>query len=90
MTNSADNAQIELTDAQTEQTKINTLLNLAQTLDNETLVERICDVLDLDYNKVKAKLPDEDESGIEGAQSALNGVVTDEPEAEGSSAVAVG
>lgn len=90
MTNAADNAQIELTDAQTEQTKINTLLNLAQTLDNETLVERICDVLDLDYNEVKAKLPNEDESGLEGAQSALNEVVTDEPEAEGSSAVTVG
>ena len=76
MTNAADNAQIELTDAQTQQTKINTLLSLEQTLGNELLVQNICEVLDIDYDDVKSKLPDPDEVGT--ALNALDEVTTDE------------
>lgn len=72
MTNASDNAQIEKTDAETEQVKINTLLNLASTLDQETIVQNICDVLDIDYEKIKDKLPDEDD--IKDAQTELDGV----------------
>jgi len=61
MTNAADNAQIELTDAQKQQTQINTLLMLATKLDNETLMQNICDVLDIEYNDVKDKLPPPEE-----------------------------
>ena len=57
MTNAADNAQIELTDAQKQQTQITTLLNVATHLDNETLMQNICDVLDIDYDDIKDKLP---------------------------------
>lgn len=57
MTNAQDNAQIELTDAQTEQTKINTMLSLESTLGNETVVQNICDILDIDYEEIKGKLP---------------------------------
>lgn len=57
MTNAQDNAQIELTDAQTEQTKINTLLGLASVLGDETVVQFICDILDIDYEEIKSKLP---------------------------------
>lgn len=76
MTNAADNAQIELTDAQTQQTKINTLLSLEQTLGNELIVQNICEVLDIDYDDVKSKLPDPDEVGT--ALNALDEVTTDE------------
>lgn len=48
MANASDNAQIELTDAQKQQVQIGTLLNLAAYLDNETLMQNICSVLDLD------------------------------------------
>ena len=58
MTNAQDNAQIELTDAQKEQTKINTLLSLEQTLGNELVVQNICEVLDIDYDDIKSKLPE--------------------------------
>ena len=61
MTNAADNAQIELTDAQKQQTQINTLLMLATKLDNETLMQNICEVLDIDYNEIKDKLPPPEE-----------------------------
>ena len=57
MTNAADNAQIELTDAQKKQVEITTLLSLATYLDNETLMQNICDILDIDYNEIKDKLP---------------------------------
>jgi len=61
MTNAADNAQIELTDAQKQQVQIDTLLNLATRLDNETLMQSICDVLDIEYNDIKDKLPNPEE-----------------------------
>lgn len=85
MTNAQDNAQIELTDAQKEQTKINTLLSLEQTLGNELVVQNICEVLDIDYNDIKSKLPDPDEVGT--ALNALDEVTTDERAAERSSTV---
>ena len=62
MSNAQENAQIELTQAQKQQTTINTLLALADRLDNETIIQNICDVLELDYNEIKHKLPDPDEA----------------------------
>ena len=75
MTNAADNAQIELTDAQTQQTKINTLLSLEQTLGNELLVQNICEVLDIDYDDVKSKLP---KSESDQMTDVLNGIEVEE------------
>ena len=60
MTNAADNAQIELTEAQTRQAEINTILGLATYIDNETLLQLICEQLDIDYDDVKGKLPQEE------------------------------
>lgn len=81
MTNAADNAQIELTDAQKQQVQITTLLNLATYLDNETLMQNICDILEIDYEEIKDKLPKMDEvADPYAAQSALDGVQPeDEP-----------
>ena len=79
MTNAQDNAQIELTDAQKQQVQINTLLGLANVLDNETIVQMICEILDIDYEEIKSKLPN-DEADLENAETELNNVV---PEGEG-------
>ena len=57
ITNATDNAQIELYEAQAEQTRINTLLSLAERLDDETLMQSVCDVLDIDYEEIKGRLP---------------------------------
>lgn len=76
MTNAMDNAQIDLANAQVEQTRINTLLNLASMFDNETLVQRVCEVLDIDYDKIKDKLP-KDETDVTEFEKALNGVETE-------------
>ena len=84
MTNAQDNALIEKTDAETEQIRITTLLNLASTLDSETLSQAICEILDLDFEEVKEKIEAMDE--VEQAEQILNQVVPDdedEPPDEG-------
>lgn len=84
MTNAADNAQIELTDAQKQQVQINTLLGLSSHLDNETLMQNICEVLDLDYNEIKDKLPEPEQHTLYQAQSALASIQPEEiPSGEG-------
>ena len=79
MSNAQENAQIKLTEAQAKQAEINTLLSLAAQLDNETLMQLICDQLDIDYEDIKDKLPDPDEAykAAQDAQNALNGVLTE-------------
>lgn len=76
MSNAQENAQNALVEAQEQQTRITTLLNLAAQLDNETLMQNICEVLDIDYEEIKGKLPnpDEAESEAQEAQGALNDV----------------
>lgn len=62
MSNAQENAQTELTDAQRKQTEVTTLQNIAAMLDNETLMQNICDVLGIDYNEIKDKLPKPEEN----------------------------
>ena len=76
--NEQENATIELTKAQARQTEIGTILNVAAQLDNETVVQLICEQLDIDYNEIKDKLPDPDAAEPYTAQNALNAAVTDE------------
>ena len=76
--NEQENAQIELTKAQARQTEIGTILNVAAQLDNETVVQLICEQLDIDYNEIKDKLPDPDAAEPYTAQNALDAAVTDE------------
>lgn len=73
ITNAQDNAQIELIDAQKIQVMVNTLLSLANVLDDETIVQNICEVLDLDYETIKDKLPDDEEMNLANAIDTLNG-----------------
>ena len=75
MSNAQENAQIKLTEAQEQSVRINTLLNLAAQLDSETLMQNICEALDIDYEEIKDKLPDlenADESLL-AAESAIEG-----------------
>ena len=79
MSNAHENAQIELTESQKKQVEINTLLGLATHLDNETLMQLICEQLDIDYDDIKGKLPDPDEAAnaVKDAQGVLDSVVVD-------------
>lgn len=73
ITNEADNAQIALNEAQKKQVDINTLLNLKGTLDDETIIQNICDVLDIDYEEIKGKIPQPPEDEIAAAETILGG-----------------
>lgn len=82
ITNELDNAQIELTEAQAEQTKVNTLLNIANggTLDSDTVLQRICEVLDIEYEDIKDKVEKEEVDEV-------LGVITDDEVPEGDDTV---
>lgn len=84
MTNAQDNAQIEKTKAEREQIEINILLSLNSIIDDETLLQLICDVLDIDFESIKAKLPDNELTETQNAKNALEGVQTDDGKTEGS------
>lgn len=78
ITNELDNAQIANYEAQTQNVKVNTLLNLATKLDNETFMQLICDELQIDYEDIKDKLPKEDEFDIDAESEKLANQTTEE------------
>lgn len=77
MSNAQENAQIDLTKAQEQQTRINTLMSLATQLGNDLMMEQVADVLDLDWEEIKSQLPDPDEAmnSLEGAAAELGSVI---------------
>ena len=79
MTNAHENAQIELVEAQKKQAEITTLLNIAAHIDNESLMQGICEQLDWDYDDLKDKFPKPEENDLYEAQNTL-GAVEIEPE----------
>lgn len=73
-TNAQENAQIELIEAQRKQAEITTILNLAGTIDEETMLQLICEQLDLDFNDLKDKVPKPEDDPTAAAQAALGGI----------------
>ena len=60
MTNAQDNATIEKIDAEKKKIVIETMLELQNVLDDETIIQAICETLDVDYESIKDKLPEDD------------------------------
>lgn len=77
ITNAQDNAQIELTDAQRKQTEVNTFLGLASVLGNELVVQNVCEILQLDYDDIKDRLPTPDEEIYSQMQTTVNSIHTE-------------
>lgn len=75
MTNAQENANIELVEAQKQQVLITTLLNLAAQLGNELMMQQVFDVLDIDYDEWKDKIPNPEDDSLEMAHDALNAAV---------------
>lgn len=74
MTNAKDNAEIEKIDAERHQVIINILLSLQNIIDDETIIQYICDELEIDYEEIKSKLPKKDiSSGLSDAIDTLGG-----------------
>lgn len=85
-TNEQEIAQIEYQEAQTEQLKINSILNVATYIGDEEVLKALCGILDLEYDELKGQLEQLNESQTTvNAANLLEGVVTDEQMAEASS-----
>lgn len=80
MSNALDNAQIDSIQAQTKQTKVNTLLNAASQLGEESVLEALCNLLDLDIDKVKGTLNERTEDDTHTALNALESLGADSGE----------
>lgn len=79
-TNAEENARIELTEAQARQAEINTILNIAAQLDSDTVLELICEQLDIDVNEIKDKLPKEEPGTDPAAAQSILQSLPEEPE----------
>lgn len=78
MTNATDNATIEFTKAQAKQVLMTTLLNAASLLDEETVLKAICEILEIDFEEVKDKVPKQPATDLNAASEKLAGVVPQE------------
>lgn len=56
MSNSTENAQIKLIEAQEQQTRITTILNIGGVIGDEEALKAICDVMDMDFEELKGQL----------------------------------
>lgn len=88
-TNEQENVQNAKTEAETQQIRINTILNVAANVGDEQTLKAICDEMDWDFEDLKGELEkmNEPDSTLD-AMATLEGVVTDEQTAEaGSTAI---
>lgn len=74
ITNAQENAQIDLTKAQEQQTKVTTIQNAATLLGQELTMQLICEALTLDYDDIKDKLPTPEEDPTAAAKMILQGI----------------
>lgn len=74
--NEVENAEIALKEAQRKQVEVTTLLNIQTLVDNQTLMENIFDVLDLDYNELKDRLPNPED--IEASQLEAENILNED------------
>ena len=77
-TNEQENATIAQIEAQTEQIKINNILSAAMMIGDEEALKAICDILELDFDKLKGQLEKLNEAqNTANAQTVLDSVVTE-------------
>lgn len=81
ITNAKDNADIELINAQKKNQLMNTLLSAASTLDDESVLKAVCEILDLDYDEVKNRIDEQTkqnpENQIRTVKEVLNHLTPD-------------
>lgn len=83
-TNESENVENEHKKAQTKQLQVATILSTAANIGDDKTLEAICEVMDWDVEKIRAKLKELEQQTPEAAQDLLSQVVVDdeqEPEA---------
>ncbi len=82
ITNADDNARIELTDAQTQGQMLDNMLKVNNILDDETIIQEICGILDIDYESIKDKLLRDGVHEVEQIQKTLDNIVPDDADGD--------
>lgn len=82
MTNALDNAQIEKTESEIRQIRLTTILNAAARLDNDTVLQAICELFELDFEDVKALVEQNPVVDLNNASEILVNAQTAEPETD--------
>ena len=72
ITNATDNAGIKQIEAGTKKTEIEIILGLNGVIDKDTMIQMICEQLDIDYNEIKDKLPKNEMYETKEAMDVLN------------------
>lgn len=84
LTNESENIQNQKTEAETEQIRINTILNVAVNVGDEQTLKAICDVMDWDFEEISGQVEQiQAEQDAATAKTTLENVVVedeDEPE----------
>ena len=81
MTNETENIQNAEVEARTQQTRINTILNIAEKMPDEQVLRAICDEMDWDYDELESEIKKlKEEQDIASAQNTLENVVPDDEE----------
>lgn len=79
MSNATENAQIEKLEAETQQVRVNTILNIAANVGDEQTLKAICEVMDFDYEELKDQVEKmREEQNTADAKATLEGVEVDE------------
>ena len=80
MMNESENIANEKTEADTQQVKINTILNMAAQIGDEQTLKALCDVMDWDFDELKEQMKNADSSTEQDARTALGAIVPDDPD----------
>ena len=79
-TNEAENLANEKLKAETEQIKINIILNVAVQIGDEAALQAICDILELDFEEIKGQVEKMNEGqSTDNAKALLEGIQPEEP-----------
>ena len=83
MTNEQENIQNAKTEAETEQIRINTILNLAASVGDEQTLKAICEVMEWDFEELQGKIKQlQEEQSLNAVRTALNNAAVDVPDVE--------
>lgn len=80
-TNVAENAQVDLINAQRKQAEVTTIMNVAAAVGDEQTLKAICDVMEWDYEEIQGQVKKAQEETLTGARMALENVVPEDDSA---------
>lgn len=80
MMNESENIANEKTEADIQQVRINTILNMATQIGDEQTLKALCDVMDWDFDELKEQLKNADSHTAQDARTALGVILPDDPD----------